>query len=173
MFVLNQCRSDDTQILEWIDALNCPDTKRYAHPSHRPIPLGQHTHSAHAHTLSPIVCLCVRCVDCERAFLAKLDGNCRTPIAGQARVEPDGRLKFRGLIASPDGKRIINVDKEGPAQDAINIGKQVRCAHTTRMDRGREGGRAAVAGTSIHVLCWLGMVCRRVRSCVRGAARSS
>lgn len=27
-----------------------------------------------------------RCVDCERAFLAVLDGNCRTPIAGHARI---------------------------------------------------------------------------------------
>merc|ERR1719379_844469 len=26
------------------------------------------------------------CVDCERAFLAALDGNCRTPIAGQAKL---------------------------------------------------------------------------------------
>lgn len=27
-----------------------------------------------------------RCVDCERAFLAVLDGNCRTPIAGHAKI---------------------------------------------------------------------------------------
>lgn len=27
------------------------------------------------------------CVECERAFLQKLDGSCRTPIAGQARIE--------------------------------------------------------------------------------------
>ena len=26
------------------------------------------------------------CVDCERAFLAALDGNCRTPIAAQVCV---------------------------------------------------------------------------------------
>ena len=25
-------------------------------------------------------------MDCERAFLATLDGNCRTPIAGQAKL---------------------------------------------------------------------------------------
>eukprot|EP00966_Prymnesium_polylepis_P073601 1708612-Prymnesium_polylepis.1 len=30
-------------------------------------------------------------VDCERAFLAALDGNCRTPIAGQAKIV-DGEL---------------------------------------------------------------------------------
>ena len=26
------------------------------------------------------------CVSCERAFLAALDGNCKTPIAGQAQI---------------------------------------------------------------------------------------
>merc|ERR1719484_461485 len=37
------------------------------------------------------------CVNCERAFLEALDGNCKTPIAGQARII-DGKIKFRGLI---------------------------------------------------------------------------
>lgn len=32
------------------------------------------------------------CVDCERAFLAVLDGNCKTPIAGQARIV-DGQVQ--------------------------------------------------------------------------------
>merc|ERR1719393_963899 len=41
-------------------------------------------------------------VDCERAFLAALDGNCRTPIAGQAKMEGE-ELVFQGLIAKPDG----------------------------------------------------------------------
>merc|ERR1719410_1516615 len=40
------------------------------------------------------------CVNCERAFLEALDGNCKTPIAGQARII-DGKIKFRGLIAMP------------------------------------------------------------------------
>ena len=38
------------------------------------------------------------CVDCERAFLATLDGNCRTPIAGQAYLEGNV-LKFSGIIS--------------------------------------------------------------------------
>jgi hydroxymethylbilane synthase len=51
-------------------------------------------------------------VDCERAFLRCLDGNCRTPIAGQARFV-GGRLQFRGLISKPDGKDMIRVTLEG------------------------------------------------------------
>ena len=41
---------------------------------------------------------------CERAFLAALDGSCRTPIAGYAAIEDD-RMRFKGLIISPDGTR--------------------------------------------------------------------
>lgn len=51
-------------------------------------------------------------VDCERAFLRCLDGNCRTPIAGQARFI-DGRLHFRGLISKPDGTDMIRVALTG------------------------------------------------------------
>lgn len=36
-------------------------------------------------------------MDCERAFLAELDGNCKTPIAGQAWIV-DGKVRRR-----PDG----------------------------------------------------------------------
>ena len=43
---------------------------------------------------------------CERAFLAALDGSCRTPIAGYARIE-GGRLVFDGLLLSEDGTQIL------------------------------------------------------------------
>src|SRR5262249_44465073 len=38
----------------------------------------------------------------ERAFLAVLDGSCKTPIAGHARITV-GAVHFRGLIVKPDG----------------------------------------------------------------------
>mmetsp|Transcript_6576 Transcript_6576/g.9124 ORF Transcript_6576/g.9124 Transcript_6576/m.9124 type:complete len:400 (-) Transcript_6576:448-1647(-) len=63
------------------------------------------------------------CVDCERAFLAALDGNCRTPIAGQAKIV-DGKLHFRGLIARPDGTDLFEVVREGSPADAVAIGKE-------------------------------------------------
>lgn len=69
----------------------------------------------HAHTKA--------CVDCERAFLARLDGNCRTPIAGQARVV-GGSILFRGLISMPDGTRMIQVTRTGAIQDAVRIGEE-------------------------------------------------
>lgn len=61
------------------------------------------------------------CVDCERAFLARLDGSCRTPIAGQAVIK-DGLLKFRGLVARPDGSEVIEASREGKVEDHIALG---------------------------------------------------
>lgn len=62
-------------------------------------------------------------VTCERAFLAALDGNCKTPIAGQAKVE-SGQLRFVGLVSSPDGQRNFRVERTGAATDAIQIGRE-------------------------------------------------
>lgn len=49
----------------------------------------------------------------ERAFLAALDGSCRTPIAGYARRGEDGQLHFSGLVASTDGKKIYSTTRTG------------------------------------------------------------
>ncbi len=58
---------------------------------------------------------------CERAFLAALDGSCRTPIAGHAVIKGD-RLAFAGLIISPDGTQSHEINVEGPADQAAGIG---------------------------------------------------
>jgi hydroxymethylbilane synthase len=38
----------------------------------------------------------------ERAFLGVLDGSCRTPIGGSARIS-GGKLRFSGIVLAPDG----------------------------------------------------------------------
>ena len=60
---------------------------------------------------------------CERAFLAALDGSCRTPIAGYATIDA-GHLSFKGLILTPDGREAHEAFGEGPARDAATIGRQ-------------------------------------------------
>ena len=70
----------------------------------------------------------------ERAFLAVLDGSCRTPIAGNATLEA-GRLRLRGLIAKPDGSAAFETAREGSAADAAALGS----------DAGRELRRRAGA----------------------------
>jgi hydroxymethylbilane synthase len=58
---------------------------------------------------------------CERAFLAELDGSCKTPIGGYAMLS-DGMLQFRGLIAKPDGSAAHETAVAGGRERAIAIG---------------------------------------------------
>ncbi len=61
-------------------------------------------------------------VACERAFLRVLDGSCRTPIGGLARLGADGRLEFLGRLARTDGSRIFEARRAGDAADAEALG---------------------------------------------------
>eukprot|EP00884_Botryococcus_braunii_P013201 jgi/Botrbrau1/21882/Bobra.0249s0011.1 len=62
---------------------------------------------------------------CERAFLAALDGSCRTPIAGLCRRDASGNLSFRGLVASPDGTKVYETSRQGSftPEEAVYLGK--------------------------------------------------
>ncbi|MCQ1837369.1 hydroxymethylbilane synthase [Neorhizobium galegae] len=62
-------------------------------------------------------------VSCERAFLAALDGSCRTPIGGYAVCEGD-HLKFSGLILTPDGRKEHSIETEGKRANAEKLGRQ-------------------------------------------------
>jgi hydroxymethylbilane synthase len=70
----------------------------------------------------------------ERAFLGVLDGSCRTPIGGHARVS-SGTLRFRGMIVMPDGSAAFEVLREGAREHAAELGA----------DAGRELRRRAGA----------------------------
>jgi hydroxymethylbilane synthase len=59
----------------------------------------------------------------ERAFLAVLDGSCRTPIAGHARVS-NGRLRFLGMIVRPDGSEAHEATREGGCAAAAELGAE-------------------------------------------------
>jgi hydroxymethylbilane synthase len=58
---------------------------------------------------------------CERAFLAVLDGSCRTPIAGHAVLDGDA-LSFRGMILRPDGSEAFETSRAGNRRDAAALG---------------------------------------------------
>jgi hydroxymethylbilane synthase len=59
-------------------------------------------------------------VTAERAFLARLEGSCRTPIAGHAVL--DVGVGFRGQLLSVDGKQNHEVSRTGAPQDARDLG---------------------------------------------------
>jgi hydroxymethylbilane synthase len=56
----------------------------------------------------------------ERAFLAVLDGSCRTPIAGHARLV-EGGFRFRGMILRPDGSEAYEAARVGDTIDAVRL----------------------------------------------------
>ncbi|MEO1702866.1 MAG: hydroxymethylbilane synthase [Pseudomonadota bacterium] len=70
---------------------------------------------------------------CERAFLAALDGSCRTPIAGHATIDADS-LRFYGMILTPDGTQSHDVQLSGNAGEAEEIGR--KAAKTVRTAAG-------------------------------------
>jgi hydroxymethylbilane synthase len=57
----------------------------------------------------------------ERAFLAVLDGSCRTPIAGHAWIR-GGSVVFRGMVLRPDGSEVHETTCKGVAEDGPALG---------------------------------------------------
>ena len=60
------------------------------------------------------------CVTAERAFLARLEGSCRTPIAGLGRLEASV-FTFRGEILTPDGSESHAVTRQGQPAAAVQL----------------------------------------------------
>jgi hydroxymethylbilane synthase len=60
---------------------------------------------------------------CERAFLDELDGSCRTPIAGYAKIIGE-RIEFSGLVLTPDGTQSHDVSIAGFATEADALGRE-------------------------------------------------
>lgn len=63
------------------------------------------------------------CIAAERAYLARLEGSCRTPIGGLARLGADGRILFKGEILAPDGRVAHTTERSGDAGQAAAIGE--------------------------------------------------
>lgn len=61
----------------------------------------------------------------ERAMLAVLDGSCRTPIGGHARMLADGSLHLTGLTASEDGTFLLKRTISGAPADAERLGMEL------------------------------------------------
>lgn len=61
----------------------------------------------------------------ERAMLERLDGSCRTPIGGHARLLPNGELHLTGLVARADGSFLLKHSLHSAAADAVRIGSEL------------------------------------------------
>jgi len=71
----------------------------------------------------------------ERAFLHALDGSCRTPIAGHARIVA-GRVVFAGSVLRMDGSEAFDDSREGTVADAARIGAEAGRAILDRLPAG-------------------------------------
>ncbi|WP_114008626.1 hydroxymethylbilane synthase [Cohaesibacter intestini] len=85
-----------------------------------------------------------RALACERAFLGALDGSCRTPIAGLARISGDA-LSFEGLVLLPDGSEYYDIAEDGSVDEAEAVG--LRAAEKLRALAGTAFFEAVLAAS--------------------------
>jgi hydroxymethylbilane synthase len=60
-------------------------------------------------------------MDAERAFAHRLGGSCQSPIAAHARLEGQ-HLRLDGLVAEPDGSRLLRDTASGTIDDPAALG---------------------------------------------------
>lgn len=70
-------------------------------------------------------------VAAERAFLARLEGSCRVPIGALAERQGD-RIRLRGVVLAPDGSEAVEGVREGPAEEADELGRALAEALLSR-----------------------------------------
>jgi len=63
-------------------------------------------------------------MDAERAFAARLGGSCQSPIAAYAELDAD-RITLRGLVAEPDGSRLLRDTESGSAENPAALGRHL------------------------------------------------
>lgn len=61
------------------------------------------------------------CVSAERALSRALAGSCNVPLGGFAEISGE-RLRLRGFVGAPDGKRQVSAELEGPSAEAEALG---------------------------------------------------
>ncbi len=64
------------------------------------------------------------CVVAERAMNRHLNGGCQVPIAGYAILEGD-QLYLRGIVAEPEGDRVLYAEQRAPLAAAESLGIEV------------------------------------------------
>jgi hydroxymethylbilane synthase len=83
-------------------------------------------------------------LDAERAFAHRLGGSCQSPIAAHARLDGNG-LTLDGLVAEPDGSRLLRDSITGGADESLRLGDELAdrllaAGAGTLLDRLRSGG---------------------------------
>lgn len=64
------------------------------------------------------------CVMAERTMSRALGGSCQVPLGGFAEVK-NGKLRMRGFVASPDGKRMMRAESIGEIANPEALGTAI------------------------------------------------
>lgn len=62
------------------------------------------------------------CVRAERALAGALSGSCEVPLAAYAECS-GSELRLRGLVASPDGRKVARAERRGSTTEPEALGK--------------------------------------------------
>jgi len=84
------------------------------------------------------------CVDIERDFLRTLEGGCTAPIGALATIRED-KLKFKGVLHSPDGSEKLEFESDSMVNEANQLGQ---IAAQNILDRG--GKKLMYKGMSLE-----------------------
>ncbi len=67
-----------------------------------------------------------RAVTAERTVLAALGGGCQVPLGAHASVSVDGAsLRLIAVVASPDGRNLVRIERTGSSSRPVALGRQV------------------------------------------------
>ncbi len=89
-----------------------------------------------ADMLAPVLCAATgEALAAERAFLAALDGSCRTPIGAHATLHGN-QIHLRGLVLRPDGSEACEETRSGASEDAEALGRAAGEAVRARLPAG-------------------------------------
>ncbi len=67
-----------------------------------------------------------QCISCERAFLNRLGGGCRAPIAALATISGD-TLTLAAMVAGSEGQEALWDKRESPVHHAVQTGVELAC----------------------------------------------
>lgn len=79
------------------------------------------------------------CTGIEREFLRELEGGCSAPIGALAQITGT-KIRFKGILASPDGQQLLRIEDEIQKEDSSGIG--VKYARRILSDGGKDLLRA-------------------------------
>lgn len=65
--------------------------------------------------------------EAERSFMLALGGDCNLPLGALAEVD-GARIRLRGLVATPDGKRVLTdqIEGEDPEKTGLELAERMR-----------------------------------------------